>query len=218
MNDNELMTAVRESFTSVHVTTPVEQVTRRGRALRARRRIPVLAGALTVAAGAAVATTSLLPSTPQTSHQPTVPLAAWTVAKQSDGTIQVTIRRLSNPAGLQRQLRADGVPASVTLIGQQNPSCRPYRASRTLLDSVMTHTFEILPTPHHGPPTGLPGSVLNLVIVMEIHPSALPSGTGVQLATTFTLLPPVTTNGGTQHVARTGVATGLVYASPQCTG
>ena len=71
---------------------------------------------------------------------------------------------------------------------------------------------------HPGPPTGLPGSVLNLVIVLEIHPSALPSSTGVQLATTFTLLPPVTTNGGTQHVARTGVAMGLVYASPQCTG
>lgn len=48
--------------------------------------------------------------------------------------------------------------------------------------------------------------------------SALPGGTGVQLATSFTLLPPVTTNGGTQHVARTGVAIGLVYASPQWTG
>jgi hypothetical protein len=218
MNDNELMTAVRESFTGVHVTTPVEQITRRGRAVRARRRIPALAGALAVAAGAVVAVTSLLPGTPPASHQPAAPLAAWTVAKQSDGAIQVTIRQLSNPAGLQRRLRADGVPASITLIGQQNPSCRPYRASRTLLDSVMTHTFEILPTAHSGPPTGLPGSVLSLVIVLEIHPSALPSGTGVQLATTFTLLPPVTTNGGTQHVARTGLAMGLVYASPQCTG
>jgi hypothetical protein len=218
MNDNQLMTAVRESFTSVHVTTPVEQITRRGRAVRARRRIPALAGALAVAAGAAVAVTSLLPGTPRASYQPAAPLAAWTVAKQSDGTVRVTIRELSNPAGLQRQLRADGIPASVTLIGQQNPSCRPYLASRTLLDSVMTHTFKILPTAHHGPPTGLPGSVLNLVIVMDIHPSALPSGTGVQLATTFTLLPPVTTNGGTQHVARTHVAMGLVHASPQCTG
>ncbi len=38
MNDDDLMTAVRNSFTSVHVTPPVEQITRRGRALRARRR------------------------------------------------------------------------------------------------------------------------------------------------------------------------------------
>ena len=218
MKDDELMTAVRESFTSVHVTTPVEQITSRGRTVRARRRIPVLAGALAVAAGAAVAVTSLHPGTPPASHQPTAPLAAWTVAKQSDGTIQVTIRELSNPAGLQRKLRADGVPASVTLIGQQNPLCRPYRASRTLLDSVVTRTFEILPAVHHGPPTGLPGSALSLVIVMDIHPSALPSGTGLRLASTFTLPPPVTTNGGTQRVARTRVAMGLVYASPECTG
>jgi hypothetical protein len=60
--------------------------------------------------------------------------------------------------------------------------------------------------------------VLSLVILLEIHASALHSGTGVRLATTFILLPPVTTNGGTQRVARTGAAIGLVYASPQCTG
>ena len=64
MNDDDLMTAVRNSFTSVHVTTPVEQITRRGRALRARRRIPALAGALAVAAAAALAVTSLHPGTP----------------------------------------------------------------------------------------------------------------------------------------------------------
>jgi hypothetical protein len=218
MNDSELITMVRESFTPVHVTTPVQQITSRGRAVRARRRIPALAGALAVAAGAVIAVTSIHPAIPRASHQPTAPLAAWTVAKQSDGTIQVTLRQLSDPAGLQRELRADSVPASLTLIGQQNPACRPYHASRTLLDSVVTHTFEILPTVHHGPPTGLPGSALSLVIVMDIHPSALPSGIGVQLATTFTLLPPVIANGGTQRVAHTGVAMGLVYASPQCTG
>jgi hypothetical protein len=70
MNDDDLMTAVRNSFTSVHVTTPVEQITRRGRALRARRRIPALAGALAVAAAAALAVTSLHPGTPRASHQP----------------------------------------------------------------------------------------------------------------------------------------------------
>ena len=141
MNDDDLMTAVRNSFTSVHVTTPVEQITRRGRALRARRRIPALAGALAVAAAAALAVTSLHPGTPRASHQPAAPLAAWTVARQSDGTIQVTLRELSNPAGLQRTLRAVGLPASVTLIGQQNPACRRYPASRSLLHSVVTHTW-----------------------------------------------------------------------------
>jgi len=40
------------------------------------------------------------------------------------GDIKVTIRELRDPAGLQRTLRADGVPASVTFAGQQNPACQ----------------------------------------------------------------------------------------------
>ena len=46
-----------------------------------------------MAAGTALAVTSLLPGTLQASHQPTAPLAAWTVATQPDGTVRVTIPR-----------------------------------------------------------------------------------------------------------------------------
>jgi hypothetical protein len=45
MNDDELITAVRESVTDVHMTTPVEQIVGRSRAVRARRRNPGMAGA-----------------------------------------------------------------------------------------------------------------------------------------------------------------------------
>jgi hypothetical protein len=219
MNDDELTTMVCESFTGVHTTTPVEQIVSRGRTARARRRIPGLAGALAVAAAAALAVSSLLPGTHQAaSPQPAAQLAAWTVTKQADGTIRVTIRELRNPAGLQSELRADGVPASVTLIGQENPSCRRYPASPGLLQKVITRTFEVLPTPHQGPPASMPDQALSLVVVTLIHPSALPSGTGVQLATTFTLLPPVVANGGVENVAHGDVEQGLVYASAQCTG
>jgi len=218
MNDNELITAVRESFTDVHMTTPVEQIVSRGRAVRARRRIPALAGGVAAVAGAALAVASLLPGTHQASHQPTARLAAWTVTRQADGTIRVTIRELINPAGLQSKLRADGVPASVTLTGQQNPSCRRYPASPALLASVLSQAYEVLPPLHQGPPASTPGKALSLVVVMLIHPSALPSGTGVQLATTFTLLRPVAANGGVERVAHGHVEKGLVYASPQCTG
>jgi len=219
MNDDELTTMVCESFTGVHTATPVEQIASRGRMVRARRRIPALAGALAVAAGAALAVSSLLPGTHQASSpQPTAQLAAWTVTRQADGTIRVTIRELSNPAGLQSKLRADGIPASVTLTGQQNPSCRRYPASPALLQRVITRTFEVLPAPHQGLPATMPGKALSLVVVMLIHPSALPSGTGVQLATTFTLLPPVVANGSVENVAHGDVEQGLVYASARCTG
>lgn len=95
---------------------PVEQIVSGGRAVRARRRIPGMAAAVAGAAGAALAVTALLPA----GHQPGIRLAAWTVARQADGTVHVTIRQLRDPAGLQRQLRADGVPASVTFFGQPN--------------------------------------------------------------------------------------------------
>src|SRR5690349_19106421 len=108
MNDHDLITAVQDSFTDVHSATPVEQIVRRSRAVRARRRVPALAAA--AAAGAAV--TALLPGQPA-NVQPGIDLTAWAVVKHADGTVYVRINQLRDPAGLQRTLRADGVPASV---------------------------------------------------------------------------------------------------------
>jgi hypothetical protein len=163
MNDDELITTVRESFTGVHSTTPVAQIVSRSRAVRARRRIPVLAAALAVVAGAAVAVTALLPASHQASHPPSVQLAAWTVARQADGTVAVTIRELRDPAGLQRRLRADGVPASVTFFGQMPRSCQRYPADLALINRVFT------------------GRMVGRFPVMVIHPSALPGGAGVAI-------------------------------------
>lgn len=212
MNDDDLITMVRESFTDLHGTTPVEQIVRRGRAIRTWRRIPVLTGALAVMAGTALAVTALIPVRHQPPPKPSTPpsalLAAWTVSRQSDGTVRVTIRELRDPALLQRQLSADGVPASVTLLGQENPSCRAYPASPTLRKSVLSITFDVIPALHHGPPSTPPEP--NLVLVFHINPSALPPGTGVQIATSFT---PVRVG-----LATSTIRSGLVYASPQCTG
>ena len=60
MNDNELLTAVREQRTKIPMTVPVEQVISRGRRLRARRRVPALAAALALTGVAVVAVTSLI--------------------------------------------------------------------------------------------------------------------------------------------------------------
>jgi hypothetical protein len=219
MNDNELITVVRESFTGVHTATPVEQIVSRSRAVRARRRVTGLAGVVALAAGAALAVTTLLPGGNQASPRPpAAQLAAWTVTRQADGSIRVTIRELRNPAGLQSKLRADGVPASVTLLGRENPSCRRYPASPAQAHRVFSQTLELIPPPRQGPPAGTPLSRIGVVVVMLIHPSALPTGAGVQLATSFTLLPPVAANGGVDHVAHLGAELNLVYASPACTG
>ena len=163
MNDNELITAVRESFTGVHSATPVEQIVSRSRAVRVRRRIPGLTAALAVAAGAAVAVSALGPAGHQPSGRPGAQLAAWTVVKKADGTVSVTIRELRDPAGLQSRLRADGVPASVTFFGQGPRSCQRYPLDPALIKRVFTLRYA----------GGFP--------VMVIHPSALPGGAGVQI-------------------------------------
>jgi hypothetical protein len=188
MNDEELITAVREQRTKVHSATSVEQIISRGRAMRARRRIPGVAGALAVVAGAAVAVTALVSASHPAIHQPSAQLAAWTVVKQADGNIYVTIRQFRDPAGLQTRLRADGVPASVTFTGQRNPACQPY------------------------PGTGLIGKVISVRQedqrpVTIINPSALPSGAGLQFASSVQ-----------RQGTVPGVGVDLVQASPQCTG
>ena len=195
MNDDELITAVREPFTAVHSTTPVEQIVSRSRAIRARRRIPGVAGALAVAAGTALAVTALLPASHQPSHPARAQLAAWTVVKQADGGIRVTIHELRDPAALQRTLRADGIPVSVTFIGQSNPACQPYGSGGGhLLRDMVT------PLPGHG----------NLRVLV-IHPSAFPAGAGLAIAAGH---PGQSPRGG-------GIELTLgppVKASPQCTG
>jgi hypothetical protein len=155
--------------------------------------------ALAVAAAAVVAGTALLPGHP--GSQPRAQLAAWTVVKQADGNIRVTIRDLRDPAGLQSKLRADGVPASVTFAGQANPACRPYPYGSRIQD-LLAKVAQPVAQPH--PARG--GSIL------VIHPSALPHGAGLQLDARFV---PNTRPGAGRLVQISGA---LVHASQQCTG
>ncbi len=159
----------------------------------------------------------------QPSHPAHAQLAAWTVTKLADGDISVRINQFKDPAGLQNTLRADGVPASVTFAGQQNPACQPYPGGTPALGSgpsplrpsallklVFPQPYQVLGgPPATGPahmvkagPAAPPPSGNRTVIVID--PSALPHNAGVQL---------VTNNAAT--ALRLPV---VVYASAQCTG
>ena len=113
----------------------------------------------------AFAVSAALPASHPASHPASGPrpqLAAWTVARQADGSVRVTIRELRDPAGLQHTLRADGVPASVTFTGQRNPACQGYPGGGS--QSQRRHLLSSVATPAGGRNA------------MVIHPSALPSG------------------------------------------
>ena len=209
MNEDTLMTAVRDRFTAVRMDTPVEQIVRRGRAVRARRRILGLAGAAAVLAGATVAVTALLPA----GHPPGAHLSAWTVTRQAHGTIYVTIRELRDAARLQHTLRADGVPASVTFGSEPNLACQEYPGQRDLSKSGVQVSS--------GPPS-----------IVAVNPSALPRGAGVQISGKFDfeysipghpakryISPRLPAKSPVSGVVRVPViGAGLVQASPQCTG
>ncbi|HLY50825.1 MAG TPA: hypothetical protein VKR21_16675 [Solirubrobacteraceae bacterium] len=150
------------------MNVPVEEIIHRGRVVRARRRAFRL---IPLAAAMFVAIALLASSHPSNRSDQGIHLAAWTVVKHTDGTVAVTIRELRDPAGLQRKLRADGVPASVIFGNQSNP-CQSY-GHPELLSNVVT-------------PSTAPGQPQGAAIVMVLHPSALPSAAGVQIITNQT--------------------------------
>jgi hypothetical protein len=190
--------------------------------VRARRRIPGVAGVLAIAAGTALAVSTLLPSghpgVLSSGHPGTHPasfrLAAWTVAEQANGDIDVTINQLQDPAELQATLRADGLPVNVAFSGSPlSTACQPYDTSRDTLRSIAQFRTS-------------DGSGY-----LTIDPSALPSGIGVSIfdepgAGIPTPSPGTPRHGSGSPAGITGpppritgpLAVGLVYASQQCTG
>jgi hypothetical protein len=157
-----------------------------------------------VIAAAIIGVIALLPATHQASHRVHAQLAAWTVVKQANGTIFVQIRELRDPAGLQATLRADGIPASVVfylgnpanypIVQFQGNPCQEYSGGQNQTQNVVT-----------GQDPFQAG--------FTVHPSAIPSGAGVQIV--------ATKNVGyysPQHREPMELLIWLVQPSPQCTG
>jgi hypothetical protein len=218
--DLVLTVASREGNRSDSAPSPVGRRSRRHRRIAFAAVASAVAGlAVAFLAVAFLAVSALTPAShkpggrlaashPANSHPASGPgaqLAAWTVTRQADGNIQVTFREATDPTGLQRTLRADGVPASVTFTGQQNPACQPYTSG----GGPAFWPFG----PSTGPLDGYsfihhPQDAYNTQYALVIDPSTLPSGAGLQIWTSGT--------SGAADNFQLNVS--LVKASPQCTG
>jgi hypothetical protein len=129
-----------------------------------------------------------------------VRLAAWTVSVRPGGRVRVTIRDLRNPAGLQRQLRADGVPATVRFTSQIPRPCLYY-------PEPAHHPFRLLDR------IFLQNSQAGGQTVFTINPAAIPAPIGLWI----NVSPPSPQPG--RHGRRSaGFSAGwtLVYASGRC--
>ena len=156
MNDNDLMTAMRDRFDPIRMDTPADVIMTRGRAVRRRgHRGRLAAGALAVGLGVGLGIPVV------TAHDATsvtnATLAAWTVQKHSDGSVAVTIREPKDLTALQARLARLGVPA-VIRVGPA--SCLP------------AHLVPV--------PKGIIGYKNNgKAITFEIRPVAIPARKGL---------------------------------------
>jgi hypothetical protein len=205
MNDAEVLTAVKASYAEIHLDVPLDVIVHRGRRLRARRRLPGLAGAAGTVAALALAVAALVPSG-GSARAPggstgTERLAAWTVVSQPNGGVRVALRwpGVRDVAGLQDRLRADGIPARVARIGYLHsplnvPGCHVFgdwSSSPGGISHTLWHKI------FYGPHTGQQSDH-----AFWVYRSAIPRGLGVLVDIysdgTFGLY--------------------VVKASPQCTG
>lgn len=178
----------------------------------------ILAGAAGVAACAALAVAALLPGTGTGSSTGPARLAAWTVTKQPDGGVMVTLHEVRDPARLQQTLRADGLPARVFVNRQQVENS---------LDVPGCHVYP------EGVPGGTPGAVWQRVFygshtnvrsyIFWVYPSAIPHGRGVVIVIHYG--PAKLSNDYRNYPVGTDLGYGvdsyslyLVNATAECTG
>ncbi|GIE95569.1 hypothetical protein [Paractinoplanes rishiriensis] len=111
-----VLSALNESLDGVTMNMPAEQIMTTGRTRLHRRRLAGAATAVVAAAGVAFGVTTYAnppPAPPGTVHIQTV---AYTVAQQSDGTVEVTWdkqRYFEDREGLQAALRKAGFPVLI---------------------------------------------------------------------------------------------------------
>ena len=176
---------------------------------RDRFAVPALIGgvaAITVAAAMALALTSSPAAPGHRGGQGGVTLAAWSVVKEPHGLLKVTIRQLRDPAGLERTLRADGVPANVRFVHHFfQPSnsndvpkgCLPPHLSSQAIAKVDEKLIPNVTVPEAD--------------AAIIRPSALPHGVGLYLKA-WAPKP------GTHPGATLSMEINLVRATHRCTG
>ena len=133
-------------------------------------------------------------------------LTAWTVTNGPRGTVNVTIRQLLDPAGLERTLRADGIPANVSCQDGE-PSDTPPLPSQCQQVAMSDEANANLQAKILGWPLQAPSASTGYRFALNIHRPQIPKGIGIYLA--------VQADSSNQQW---GWGLDLVKDTPACTG
>ena len=197
MTDDDVLTAVRDCLLTARDRVAGEQMVRPASAIINRARRRRLRQGLNAAAAVvvAVAVLALLPGRGDHGTAP-ARLAAWTVITKPGGQLSVTIRELRDPVGLQRRLRADGVPATVRFTSQPPRPCQYYRLPLHQIFRLLSRIFHDSASPRGQ-------------TAFTINPSAIPARIGLWI----NVSPPAQHGPGSADFSADWA---LVYASGRC--
>jgi hypothetical protein len=195
MNDQELITAVRQSVQGVRMNVPAEQIVSRSRAIRTRghRRLAacitaaaaagsvVLGLGLSGAPGAAPnAGTGTIRTAAPTRSTGTIRTAAFTLTRNANGTgtLTLTMNQMLDPAVLQQALAHDGIRALVKTgiyCWSSPPAPDPASIGVLSVQLPVKPPHKMVPAPSGPAPSELKQIAARTATV--INPAAMPAGT-----------------------------------------
>ena len=222
MNDDQVLTAARNALSDVRLRTPLDEIMVRGRALRTRRR-RAIAGTAALACVSALAVTIASTAAQTGGSSAGTKLVAWTVTAGPRDSVTVMVRQTYDATGLQRTLRADGIPVRVVFSGagipEMNPALPPECHAAAMSDranaDAQARILGTLASPNgdHVPrPVAVAQSPMPAGIAFTIHTQEIPQGVGLFIAVSND---GQTANSGAQSW---GWGLDLVQATSACTG
>jgi len=182
MNDQELITAVRQSVHGVRMTVPAEQILSRSRAIRASGHRQVAACITAVAAAGSVVLGLGLYGALGAAPDGRTGTIRGTTPAPSTGTIRtvaltLTHSQVFHPAALQQALTQAGIPALVKTGTYCSSNPAPPSPSNLGVVTVQLRDGTPLPKPTAAYQTVPPANLVPADIVTVINPKAMPSGT-----------------------------------------
>jgi hypothetical protein len=165
---------------------------RRPGGLNSPTRTVFTVGGAALAVGGATVLAAVLPAVLSSGRSGPLITSAWAVQPGKDGTVKVTIKDATDPAGLERALRTAGVRAAVVFPPEVTakvsgnawmtyPSCT-YRTSGPLFaPAAVQRAVVTLPRPARVSSAGLSE------VIAVIHPAAMPPNSVLFIVDSFTV-------------------------------